>query len=96
MLSSSLVPGELFLGRGERVSKASSDGNSTVSNIILWMFIKHTCGGISVHYKNTVLVKYYLIDFIMFGLFHFSAKELLFLNINLCIADGKQKAKGAH
>lgn len=56
----------------------------------------YTGGDISVHYKNTVLVKYYLIDFIVFCLFHFSAKELLLLNINLCIADGKQKAKGAH
>lgn len=56
----------------------------------------YTCGDISVHSKNTVLVKYYLIDFIGFCLFHFSAKELLFLNINLCIADGKQKANGAH
>lgn len=56
----------------------------------------YTCGDISVHYKNTVLVKYYLIDFTVFCLFRFSAKELLLLHVHLCIADGKQKAKGAH
>lgn len=46
--------------------------------------------------KHCVLVKYYLISFyfVLFYVFHFSAKRLLLLNINLCIADLKtQTAK---
>lgn len=58
----------------------------------------YICWNISVDYKKHYVLAKILFDlyFVLFYLFHFSARQLLLLNINVCIAGIKQKAKGAN